>query len=144
HPRKLRLVEIRDALPMDRDRPRGRAQHAAEHREQRGLAAPGRPQDGHHLARLGAHGDVLHRGDLKGALLIDLGDLLRLEGHAHDRNTTRGSTLRALRTDTTDAVAHIATVSASTESMRLNGITSTMPVAPSTRTAMRVMASPML
>src|SRR5687768_4351469 len=142
HPGQLRLVQVGHAFPVDGDAAGGWAEYASQHGQEGGLAAPRGPEDGDHLA--GARGErhVLHGGHLERPFLVDLGQLPRLERGAHERKTTRGSTLSALRTDTTEAVAHMATVRPNTATINPNGITRIVPVAPRRRTERRVRASP--
>src|SRR5258705_1920533 len=141
-PRELALVEIGHDLTVNGDGPRRGAEHAAQHGKQGGLSAARGAEDGDRWAGAGAKRHVLPREDLKGPLLVDLGDLLRLESGAHERNTSRGSTFSALRTDTTDAVAHIATVRTNTASISPGGMTMTSPVAPKECTASSVRPRP--
>src|SRR5262245_55161320 len=98
---------------MDGDGAVGGTQHASQHRQPRGLAAPRRPEDRQDLAGGGVERDLLDGRDLESPFLVNLGQPLRLDG-GHARKTTRGSTRSALRTETIEAVTHMITVRTNT------------------------------
>src|SRR5262249_32039667 len=93
--RQLGLLKARDLLVTDAHLARGRGEHAAEDREQRGLAAPRGPREHHELAAVHVEVHALERLEGERSLAEDLADAPRVDGRlAHHRNTIAGSSLR--------------------------------------------------
>jgi N-acyl amino acid synthase of PEP-CTERM/exosortase system len=86
------------------------------------------------------------------ACIADIADTLRRQrphlfryfgfNEIHVRKTTRGSTLKAFRTETMDAERHIRTVTTNVAAIRPAGMTTTRPVSSMNRVVARVIASP--
>ena len=84
-------------------------------------------EPGEHRARLGRRGHFLDGRHLEAPFLVDLAEPVGLDD-AHERNTAMGSTRSAFRTDTKEAVRHMATVKASIPATSGGGTTITTPV----------------
>ena len=76
---ELGLREGGELVAVDGDRPVRGAQQAAEHRQQRGLAAAGRSHDEHDLARADCEVQVVHGVDGRGAVAEAAGEALGVE-----------------------------------------------------------------
>ena len=99
-------------MAADADRAAGRRQHAAEHGQERGLAAARRAHQQGELAAGEREIDALERLDAPGALAEHLGDVGGFDhGLRHWANTMAGSIRVTTRIAEIAAMVHIATVS---------------------------------
>src|SRR5262249_30319660 len=102
----------------------GRGEHAAEHREQRGLAAARRPHQQGELAAGEREIDALERLDAPGTLAERLRDRGGFDhGLAHWANTVAGSMRVTTRMAEIAAMVHIATVSVNRPRVRVGVMT---------------------
>src|SRR5262249_748209 len=117
--------EIRRRLPADPNDTLVWRQDAAEHRQQRGLAAAGRTHQQRQLTAMHSEVNAAERLHLRGTLAQKLDDAARLHDRvAHRLNTIAGSTRVTLRIEASAEMTHMTTVS--TNTMTVNaGVIST-------------------
>src|SRR5262245_66642789 len=111
-------------MTANADAAAGRRQHAAEHGQERGLAAAGRPHQQGQLAADQRQVDALERVHAPGAFAEHLHDVGRLDhGLCHRANTMAGSMRVTTRIAETAAIAHMTTVSTNRPSVSMGVIT---------------------